>query len=213
MVMKLLIRALSVSAGLLLSGAGAWAQSGSTANATPLAQGSGGTELYLRDLPENLHPTRTIPLNADNIVMLTQVGSSNVASLTQLGDANQAQMVVLGNHNTTTLAQRGNRNIADISVDGNHNPVDVKQNGNGNEYELDLTGSSNTPVNVLQNGSGNRIQSELSGNGRQYNVSQYGNNNELTQRENASSVLPKGYSVEMRGTGMRITIEQSRVIP
>lgn len=213
MATALFTRALQLAACLLLPVAGAWAQSASMANATPLAQGSGGTELYLRDLPENLHPNRPLLLNADNMVMLTQVGNSNIAGINQVGDANLARMAVQGNNNTTTLTQRGNRNAANIDVAGDNNPVAVTQNGNGNQYELDLTSSSNTPVNVVQNGSGNRVQSELSGSGRQYNVTQFGNNNELTQRENASSVLPKGYSVEMRGTGMRLTIEQNRVIP
>ena len=213
MATALFLRALRLAAGLLLPVAGAWAQAGGVANATLLAQGSGGTEIYLRDLPENLHPNRPLPVSADNLVMLTQVGNSNTAGVAQVGDFNQARMAVLGDNNTTTLTQRGNRNAADIRVAGNNNPVAVTQNGDRNQYELDLTSSSNTPVNVVQNGSGNRVQSELSGSGRQYNVSQFGNNNELTQRENAASVLPKGYSVEMRGTGMRLTIEQNRVIP
>ena len=115
--MKLLIRILSVCFGLLWAAAGAWAQSAGTANATPLAQGSGGAELYLRDLPQNLHPSRPSPLNADNIVMLTQVGSSNVASLSQLGDANQVISIPCRRMNVHSARAFGARRVK-VATDG-----------------------------------------------------------------------------------------------
>ena len=99
-----------------------------------------------------------------------------------------------------------------VRLTGSNNPVDMTQRGNRNQLDLELTGTSTT-VNLTQQGNDNRVQSALAGNNREYSVSQLGNNNELTQREGAATVLPQGYSVEMRGTGIRMTIEQGRATP
>jgi minor curlin subunit len=197
---------------------GAWplarARAQTSANPVPVAQTAAGTELYVRDLPENLRPDRPLPTGFDNRVLLLQTGSGNLADIVQAGDANQAQIAVLGNANATTLTQQGTRNTADLRLTGDNNAVSATQRGTANRYELDLAGS-NLPVSVVQEGNGNRVQSNLSGPGgdRRYGVQQVGNNNELTQRESATSVLPQGYSVEMRGTGIRMTIEQGRAVP
>lgn len=99
-----------------------------------------------------------------------------------------------------------------VRLTGSNNPVDLTQRGNRNQLDLELTGTSTT-VKLAQQGDDNRVQSALAGNNRQYSVSQLGNNNELTQREGAATVLPQGYNVEMRGTGIRMTIEQGRATP
>jgi len=189
------------------------AQAQTSANTVPVVQTSSGGELYVRDLPENLRPGRPLPIEADNRVLLLQTGNGNLADIVQAGDLNQAQIAVLGNANVTTLTQQGNGNSANLRLTGDNNAVSAAQRGTRNQYDLDLAGS-NTPVNLVQDGNGNRVQSTLTGGGdRRYGVQQVGNNNELTQREGADTVLPQGYSVEMRGTGIRMTIEQGRAVP
>ncbi|HET9505004.1 MAG TPA: hypothetical protein VFO93_15785 [Hymenobacter sp.] len=208
--MKLLLIGAGCLAGLLPLAA---ARAQTSANAVPVAQTASGTELYVRDLPENLRPDRPLPVGVDNRVLLLQNGNGNLADIMQAGDTNQAEVVVQGNANATLLTQQGNANAATLRLSGNNNAVSATQRGNGNRYDLDLSGS-NLPVNVVQDGNGNRVQSALAGGiDRRYSVQQVGNNNELTQREGAGTVLPQGYSVEMRGTGIRMTIEQGRAVP
>lgn len=208
------MKVLFLGLGCLL---GTWpladARAQTSANAVPVAQTASGTELYVRDLPENLRPDRPLPVGVDNRVLLLQTGNGNLADIVQAGDANQAELAVLGNANATLLTQQGNANAANLRLTGDNNAVSATQRGTANRYDLDLTGS-NLPVNVVQDGNGNRVQSTLAGGGeRRYGVQQVGNNNELTQREGADTVLPQGYSVEMRGTGIRMTIEQGRAVP
>lgn len=208
--MKLLISGVACLAGLLPLAA---ARAQTSANTVPVAQTTSGTDLYVRDLPENLRPDRPLPVGFDNRVLLLQTGNGNLADIVQAGDANQAEIAVLGNANATLLSQQGNANAATMRLAGDNNAVSATQRGTANRYDLDLTGS-NLPVNVVQDGNGNRVQSTLTGGGeRRYGVQQVGNNNELTQREGADTVLPQGYSVEMRGTGIRMTIEQGRAVP
>lgn len=209
------MKLLFLGVGCLLGGLPlASAQAQTSANTVPVVQTSSGTELYLRDLPESLHPDHPLPTGVDNRVLLLQTGNGNLADITQAGDLNQAQIAVLGNANVTTLTQQGAANSANLRLAGDNNVVSAAQRGTRNQYDLDLVGS-NTPVTVVQDGNGNRVQSALTSTNaeRQYSVSQTGNNNELTQREGAGSVLPQGYSVEMRGTGIRMTIEQGRAVP
>lgn len=210
--MKLLILGAGCLAGLLPLAA---ARAQTSANAVPVAQTASGTELYVRDLPENLRPDRPLPVGVDNRLLLLQTGNGNLADIVQAGDANQAELAVLGNANATLLNQQGTTNAANLRLTGDNNTVSATQRGTGNRYDLDLTGS-NLPVNVVQDGNGNRVQSTLTGSGggeRRYGVQQVGNNNELTQREGADTVLPQGYNIEMRGTGIRMTIEQGRAVP
>ena len=208
------MRKLVLGVGCLLGGLPLLsARAQTSANTVPVVQTSSGGELYVRDLPENLRPDRPLPVGVDNRVLLLQTGNGNLADIVQAGDANQAEIAVLGNANATLLSQQGNANAATMRLAGDNNAVSATQRGTANRYDLDLTGS-NLPVNVVQDGNGNRVQSSLTGGGeRRYGVQQVGNNNELTQREGAGTVLPQGYNIEMRGTGIRMTIEQGRAVP
>ncbi|RZK97677.1 MAG: hypothetical protein EOO62_27660, partial [Hymenobacter sp.] len=124
--MKLLHQVLvSLLCGLPLAGA----QAQVAANATPVAQGSLGTEIYLRDLPESLHPARTLPTGADNVALLVQTGNGNLANIAQVGDYNLAQLAVSGNGNTTNLTQQGAQNVTGVRLTGSNNPVDLTQRG------------------------------------------------------------------------------------
>jgi minor curlin subunit len=67
-------------------------------------------------------------------------------------------------------------------------------------------------LNVLQDGSHNTLNSDIRLNDRRYDIRQYGSNNTLTQVETTQQA-PKGYTVEMHGQGINLTIEQSKVFP
>lgn len=185
-----------------------WAQL--VSNPKPAAQ-SGNPDLDLREVSQQ--PLRLAQLigNADNVSLLTQIGNSNEAFIRQVGDNNASRLAIFGDHNKTEVIQEGRRNLFDMDLTGNNNPVSIKQYGDNNVYDMDLN-ASNTPVNLVQNGASNRVVSNLTGTNREYNISQYGNNNVLTQTE-SNTVLQKGYSVEMRGNGIRLSIEQGRVTP
>ena len=185
-----------------------WAQL--VSNTKPAAQG-GHSDLDLREASQQ--PLRLAQLigNADNVSLLTQIGNSNEAFIRQVGDDNVSRLAITGNDNKTEVIQEGRRNLFDMDLSGNNNPVSIRQYGNNNAYEMELN-ASNTPVNLVQNGGGNRVVSNLTGTDREYNIGQYGNNNVLTQVE-GNTVLQKGYSVEMRGNGIRLNIEQGRVTP
>ena len=185
-----------------------WAQL--VSNPKPALQ-SRDSDLDLREVSQQ--PLRLAQLigNADNVSLLTQIGNSNEAFIRQVGDDNISRLAIIGDGNKTEVIQEGRRNLFDMDLTGNNNPVSVKQFGNNNVYDMDLN-ASNTPVNLVQSGTSNRVVSNLTGTNREYNIGQYGNNNVLTQVE-GNTVLQKGYSVEMRGNGIRLSIEQGRVTP
>lgn len=195
-----------------LASTGAHAQS--VANLKPSAQPTPDNEIGIRDLPEQLRPAAPLLSAADNVAFLSQVGSNNDSFIAQVGDQNLARLSIVGSGNTTAVLQDGNKNRFEMTVTGDNNPVSLTQLGDNNAYVMDLN-ASNTPVNLVQNGAGNRVSSSLTAiNNRQYNISQYGNNNLLNQAEGRGATLaPQGYSVEMRGNGIRMTIDQGRVGP
>ena len=183
-----------------------WAQL--VSNARPAIQNR-DPDLDLREAAQQ--PLRLAQLigNADNVSLLNQTGNNNEAFIRQVGDDNISRMAILGDDNKTQIIQEGRRNLFDMDLTGNNNPVSVRQFGNNNVYDIDLN-ASNTPVNLVQNGTSNRVASNLTGTNREYNISQYGNNNVLTQVE-GNTMLQKGYSIEMRGNGIRLSIEQGRI--
>lgn len=206
--MKNILVMLACWLSCVLAPATTWAQL--VSNPKPAAQGR-DSDPDLRELAQQ--PLRLAQLvgNADNVSLLTQSGNSNEAFIRQVGDNNASRLAVFGNGNKTEVIQEGRRNLFDMDLTGNNNPVSVRQYGANNVYDMDLN-ASNTPVNLVQNGTSNRVVSNLTGTNREYNIGQYGNNNVLTQIE-GNTVLQKGYSVEMRGNGIRLSIEQGRVTP
>ena len=161
-----------------------------------------------------LQPQRLAQLvgSADNVSLLSQIGNSNEAFIKQVGDDNASRLAILGSNNKTDITQSGRRNLLELDLVGNNNPIVVKQFGNNNVYDVDLN-VSNTPVNLVQNGNSNRVVSSLTATDREYSIRQYGNNNVLNQVEGNATLLQKGYNVEMRGNGIRMTIEQGRATP
>jgi minor curlin subunit len=158
-----------------------------------------------------------------NTSTLFQTGAGNNASIDQRSLSNlsnQAYIVQAGAANVLGIIQSGGDNRAYMSQQGNGNRADFTQNGQGNSSNLTQRGSNNrlqglvsgndNELNIQQNGANNQVQSEIRQNDRTYNISQIGYGNTLTQKETTTQ-SPQGYSVEMRGAGINITIEQGRV--
>lgn len=160
-----------------------------------------------------------------NASTLLQTGNGNTARLDQQGLAtpvNQAYMAQVGTANVLGVNQTGSGNSAYVSQNGSGNQLDFTQDGRGNSSTLTQRGSANqlkgmvdgnnNEVNIRQDGSNNVVNSEIREDRRTYNITQQGYGNTLNQVESTSQT-PQGYNVEMRGNGIRLTIEQSRVIP
>ncbi|MFD2719438.1 hypothetical protein ACFST9_11980 [Hymenobacter monticola] len=185
-------------------------------------------DLGLERLPDNaIIPT---PANGRNVSTLQQNGRDNTAAINQqtlssLG--NQAYVTQAGEYNGLSLMQMGGGNIANVTQNGNNNNAEYTQNGQGNsstitqkgrnnriqglsaESEFQLQGDYNT-MKITQEGSNNTVKGEIRENSRVYDIRQNGNNNTLTQIE-TSPQAPKGYTVEMKGSGINLTIQQGRV--
>ncbi len=157
--------------------------------------------------------SNVLPAAARTLSVLRQTGDRNVADIEQvaLGAApNQAFIVQAGNANVIGFNQYGSGNSATLVLTGDSNTGNVNQRQTANSFESDILGNRNT-VNLLQDGNNNRSVLSAEGNGRTYGVTQVGNNNNLVQQEGLSSSAPRGYSVEMRGNGINMTITQGRV--
>lgn len=155
------------------------------------------------------------PAGARALSVLRQIGSDNQANIEQvsLGTApNQALVVQAGAANVAGLNQYGSGNMATLVLTGDGNHGRINQRQNTNSFNGDIRGDGNT-LNVLQNGNSNSSVLDAEGTGRTYNITQVGDKNSLTQREGINSTAPRGYSVEMRGYDMHITILQGRTQP
>ena len=169
-------------------------------------------EIGLDRLPSNV----VVPSlrNARNLSALQQTGNGNQATITQVStgnDFNQALIMQVGAANAADLSQYGAGNAASLRLTGDQNKGRLEQDGGSNAADMRLTGNNNN-LDVLQNGQGNSATLDAVGSNRRYGVSQIGDNNVLTQQEGLNSSLPKGYNVEMRGNGIRMTIEQGNVL-
>ena len=153
--------------------------------------------------------------DARNLSVVEQSRDGNKATIVQVSlgaGPNQALIVQAGAANILSLDQYGTYNTTNLTLQGNSNVGTVNQRGSDNSFDGRIVGDRNK-LDVLQNGHGNRSVLEVEANGRTYPVVQIGNDNNLVQREAANSMAPKGYGVEMRGNGIRLTIEQGRVTP
>ena len=159
-------------------------------NVSTLIQNGAGNNAAIdqRNLSSITNQAYIIQAGAANVLGLAQTGSNNRAYLVQDGAGNRANFTQEGQGNSSTLTQHGTNNRLQGLVEGNNNAL-----------------------NIRQDGAGNRVQSEVQQNDRTYNISQIGYGNTLTQRETTTQ-SPQGYSVEMRGVGINVTIEQGRVV-
>jgi minor curlin subunit len=134
---------------------------------------------------------------------------SNQAYMVQAGAANVLGIDQTGAGNSLYITQQGNRNRADFTQNGQGNSSTIAQRGNNNQLDGLVEGDRNT-VNVRQEGNNNVVQGRAMVSDKTYEIKQFGNNNTLNQLETSTQVT-KGYSVEMRGQGINLTIEQGKV--
>lgn len=144
----------------------------------------------------------------------SQADARNVSSLLQMGTGNRGDIT---QNNTGVLAnsafveQAGLSNQLSFTQTGEGNSARITQDGDRNELNVNLTGDRNE-MKLVQDGDDNKINSTVVGDSRKYEVMQIGNNHTLNQLE-STPLAPRGYSVEMRGNGIQLTIEQGRVLP
>lgn len=142
---------------------------------------------------------------------LSAVGSQayNQAYIVQAGALNVLGLAQTGSGNNAYLTQQGTGNRANFTQDGQGNSSTLTQRGANNQLQGLVSGNDNE-LNIRQDGTNNKVQSEVRQNDRTYSISQIGYGNTLTQKETTAQ-SPQGYSVEMRGVGINVTIEQGRV--
>lgn len=152
-----------------------------------------------------------------NAAQLLQIGTNNTFTINQLSlgsVTNQAAVVQTGTGNVLGLDQAGSGNQTSFSQTGDANRAALRQNGTANAIAGRVAGNDNG-LDVNQNGTGNEYSTQLTGSHGRYTIEQLGNNNSLTQREISTSPatpLP-GYSVQQQGSGIHLTIEQSKAFP
>ena len=134
---------------------------------------------------------------------------NNQAYIMQAGAANALGLIQSGGNNRAYMFQQGSGNRADLTQDGQGNASTLTQRGVNNRLQGLVSGNDNE-LNIRQYGANNRVQSEVRQNDRTYSINQIGYGNTLTQKETTAQ-SPQGYSVEMRGVGINVTIEQGRV--
>lgn len=139
---------------------------------------------------------------------LTGAGT-NQAYIEQAGAANALGLIQAGSGNTMNALQQGNGNQADLTQQGQNNTSALTQRGDNNRL-TGVVAADRTELNINQNGSNNQVSSEIRESQRSYTINQYGNNNSLKQVESTVQATP-GYTVEMRGSGINLTIEQGKI--
>ncbi len=177
-------------------------------------------------LAEDLSPERLLNsayTNLQNAAMLLQNGAGNTTRIDQqsLSEvSNQAYVAQVGAANALGLVQVGGGNVATVVQNGTGNQADLTQNGQGNASALTQKGASNrltglvvgngNELNIHQDGNNNQVDSEIHQNKQAYTINQYGTGNVLKQVESTIQATP-GYTVEMRGAGINLTIEQGKI--
>ncbi|MGI4741980.1 MAG: hypothetical protein ACRYG7_42995 [Janthinobacterium lividum] len=207
---------------------GAWLLSSAAAQAQqrPASEATTAEQRLAEDVGLERLPTGAPALSAlQNAVTLLQNGAGNSARIDQQslsGVSNQAYVEQVGGTNALGLVQTGGGNVATAQQYGNGNQADLTQQGQNNSSALLQRGNNNrltglvatdhSELNISQNGSNNQVNSEIRESQRSYTINQYGNNNSLKQVESTIQATP-GYTVEMRGSGINLTIEQGKIKP
>ncbi len=135
------------------------------------------------------------PANGSNVSHLIQYGSNNLI------EVNQTQTSPNSANNFAGILQAGSDNSAKLNQNGSNNKAVWTQIGNSNEYEASFEGDNNYSL-LVQFGSFNFVQQEVAGNDLDYQVEQYGNNNEFIQVENSG--FSKPLSIIQKGNGISI---------
>jgi minor curlin subunit len=149
--------------------------------------------------------------NTARIDQQSLAGASNQAYVEQVGAANALGLVQVGGGNAATVQQYGNGNQADLTQQGQGNSLALTQRGDNNRLTGQLVGNQ-SGLNIYQEGSNNQVDSEIRQNKQAYTINQYGTGNSLKQVETTTQATP-GYTVEMRGSGINLTIEQGKIKP
>lgn len=213
-----LIRLLVFASGLVAITLGAHAQQ------RPASEAATSEQRLAEDLGLERLPSSTPALSTlQNAATLLQSGTGNTARIDQQSLANtgnQAYVEQVGVANALGLVQTGSGNVATVGQSGAGNQADLTQNGQGNASTLTQQGNNNrltgvvvgnsNELNIHQDGSNNQVDSEIRQNKQAYTINQYGSGNLLKQVESTVQGTP-GYTVEMRGTGINLTIEQGKV--
>jgi minor curlin subunit len=156
--------------------------------------------------------------NTARIDQQTLASPANQAYVAQIGEANILGLSQVGGNNRLYVIQNGNGNNAGYTQNGQNNSTTITQNGSQNKIGGVAAGSNmvlegdNTTMKITQNGDNNVVKGDVRESNRNYEIIQSGRDNTLTQIESTMQT-PKGYTVEMRGQGINITIEQSKVLP
>ena len=154
--------------------------------------------------------------NAARIDQQNLAATPNQAYVAQIGEANVLNTVQFGSNNRLFVNQNGGGNNADYTQNGRNNATTITQNGFQNKVQGEATGTDflldgdNNTMKITQLGDNNVVRGQVRENNRIYEIRQQGSNNTLTQIE-SSAQTPKGYTVEMRGQGINLTIEQGSV--
>lgn len=151
---------------------------------------------------------------AGNTVRIDQqslAGASNQAYVEQVGAANALGLVQTGGGNVATVQQYGTGNQATLTQQGQGDKSALTQRGDNNRLTGQLIGNQ-SGLNIYQEGNNNQVDSEIRQNKQAYTVSQYGSGNSLRQVESTSQDTP-GYTIQMRGSGINLTIEQGKIKP
>ena len=168
--------------------------------------------------------------SVQNVTGLLQNGTGNTARIDQqnlAATANQAYVAQIGQANVLTAGQFGSNNqlvanqigagnSAGYTQDGKNNVTTIMQNGSQNTIAGTAEGTDfllegdNNQMRITQSGNNNVVKGQVRESNRVYEIRQQGNNNSLTQIE-SSMQTPKGYTVEMRGQGINLTIEQGMI--
>lgn len=213
-----LFRLLAFASGLAAATLGAHAQQRAPSEA-PTTEQRLAEDLGLERLPSGAPSLSSL----QNAATLLQNGTGNTARIDQRNLAsasNQAYVEQVGTANAIGLVQTGSANVATVGQNGTGNQADLTQNGQGNASALTQRGDNNrltglvvgnsNELNIRQNGNNNQVNSEIRENKQAYTINQYGNGNALKQVESGVQGTP-GYTVEMRGTGINLTIEQGKI--
>ncbi|MGB3589587.1 MAG: hypothetical protein WBA23_23780 [Tunicatimonas sp.] len=138
--------------------------------------------------------TPTLP-SVQNEVLIQQVGINNQATVEQTEAL----------RNYIRVQQTGDTHQVEVRQQGQDNQWDITQEGEQHRFEGSMIGND-IQVEVQQYGQQNTIQQDLMGNGMDYSITQQGSQLELIQIEHNS--LAPTYSVQQRGIGMTVIIEQ-----
>lgn len=165
-------------------------------------QGTQYDEVWLEQLKSEYSYQLPGQDNLNNQAYIVQEGSGNNVYV------NQQNPSTLITPNNVFMLQKGNNNSGFIFQAGVDNQYNVYQLGNNNQTDLSMRGKKNVST-LLQEGNSNLIKQELQGNGMNYVILQEGFKNELYHKENGE--VNQKYTIQMKGNGMKIYIENGNI--